>query len=396
MNVETPATIHPTGASVPPAPAVGLQPSRRRRRQVRAGGLAVVVTAAVLVAGGAVGGGGDAPVDDAATATATAQVSRRTLAQEEELDGTLGYAGSYAVVNQRQGTLTGHPAEGAVIDRGQVLYEVDGQPVYLMVGDRPAWRQLDEAVDDGPDVRQLEENLVALGHASDQNLTVDDDFTEATTAAVKRWQEAIGADEDGVVELGEIVFLPDGLRVTDRPVDLGTQVPPGTPVLEGTSPQRTVTVDLDARRQGLVAAGDAVEIELPDGTRTPGTIASVGTVATAPEDGGGGGEGEGAGGAGEGGSDPTVEVVVSLTDPGATGSLDQAPVEVVVDRNRVDDVLAVPVSALLALAEGGYAVEVDEGGRRRLVGVELGLFADGMVEVRGEGLSEGMAVVVPV
>ena len=392
MSVETPPMIHPTGASVPPAPAAGPQPSRRRRRQVRAGGLAVVVTAAVLVAGRAVGGAGDAPTDDAGTATATAQVSRGTLAQEEELDGTLGYAGSYAVVNQRQGTLTGHPAEGSVIDRGQVLYEVDGQPVYLMVGARPVWRQLDEAVDDGPDVRQLEENLVALGHASDQNLTVDDDFTAATTSAVKRWQEAMGADEDGVVELGEIVFLPDGLRVTDRPVDLGTQVPPGTPVLEGTSPQRTVTVDLDARRQGLVAAGDTVEIELPDGTRTPGTIASVGTVATVPEDGDGSGEG---GGTGEGGSDPTVEVVVGLTDPGATGSLDQAPVEVVVERNRVDDALAVPVSALLALAEGGYAVEVDEGGRRRLVGVELGLFADGMVEVRGEGLSEGMAVVVP-
>ncbi len=393
MSAQTLTQIHPTNGTTPPTPAPEPPRPPRRRRRALAGGIVAVAVVAALVAAGTVDDPGTVPGDEPATATATAPVSRHTLAQQEELDGTLGYTGTYAVVNQRQGTLTGTPGEGSVVDRGQVLYEVDGQPVYLMVGGRPAWRPLDETVDDGPDVRQLEENLVALGHANDQNLTVDDDFTEATTAAVKRWQDATGAEEDGVVELGEIVFLPSALRVTDHPVALGTQAPPDTSVLAGTSSERTVTVDLDARRQVLVATGDAVEVELPDGTRTPGTIASVGIVASAPEDDDGSGSGDGSGGVG---SDPTVEVVVTLADPGASGALDQAPVEVVVGRNRVENVLAVPVNALLALAEGGYAVEVDEAGSRRLLAVELGLFADGMVEVSGDGLTEGMSVVVPV
>ena len=58
--------------------------------------------------------------------------------------------------------------------------------------------------------------------------------------------------------------------------------------------------------------------------------------------------------------------------------------------------LAVPVTALLALSEGGYAVEVVvEDGSRLLIGVEPGLFSDGFVEVAGNGLVDGMQVVVP-
>ncbi len=86
---------------------------------------------------------------------------------------------------------------------------------------------------------------------------------------------------------------------------------------------------------------------------------------------------------------------MALSDPAAPDRLDQAPVDVHVERNRAEEVLVVPVNALLALAEGGYAVEVDEGGTRHLVAVEVGLFAEGMVEVTGAQLAEGTAVVVP-
>jgi hypothetical protein len=51
------------------------------------------------------------------------------------------------------------------------------------------------------------------------------------------------------------------------------------------------------------------------------------------------------------------------------------------------------VSALLARASGGYALEVVDGSTTRLVSVETGSYADGYVEVSGSGISEGTKVV---
>ena len=70
------------------------------------------------------------------------------------------------------------------------------------------------------------------------------------------------------------------------------------------------------------------------------------------------------------------------------------------------NVLYVPVNALLALAEGGYALEVydgeiegdtfegESGVDTSYVAVEIGVFTDGFVEVKGN-ISEGQIVVVP-
>jgi hypothetical protein len=136
-----------------------------------------------------------------------------------------------------------------------------------------------------------------------------------------------------------------------------------------------------------VKVGDPVVITLPDNSTTPGRVTYVGTVATAPA---------GSGAGDNGGGPPTIEVDVTPTRPGATGSLDQAPVDVSITTASVGSALVVPVDALLALAGGGYAVEVVSDGVHRLVGVELGLFddADGLVQVRG-ALTPGQRVVVP-
>ena len=95
------------------------------------------------------------------------------------------------------------------------------------------------------------------------------------------------------------------------------------------------------------------------------------------------------GGGAEEESAPTIEVDVTPTDPAATGHLDQAPVNVSITTESVQDALAVPIDALLALAGGGYALEVVEGGVHRLEAVSLGLFddADGLVQVSGQGVS---------
>ena len=83
------------------------------------------------------------------------------------------------------------------------------------------------------------------------------------------------------------------------------------------------------------------------------------------------------------------------TDGPAGTSLDQAPVDVEVAHSKAEDVLAVPVTALLALAEGGYAVEVGEEAGTRLVPVNVGSYADGYAEIEGEGIAAGDRVVVP-
>jgi membrane fusion protein, multidrug efflux system len=285
-------------------------------------------------------------------------------------------------LDQLRGTVTWLPLEGAVIERGDPLYELDGEPSgILMYGSRPAWREMSEGLQ-GEDVRQLQENLIALGFGD--SLTASGVFDAATTAAVKAWQASLGHPETGVVGFGAVVFQPGAVRVSAQAVALGDTVTSGIEVLTATSTERTVTVDLSADDQALVTVGDEVEVDLPDGTRTTGRVETVGTVATPPE------EGQG--------STPTIEVTIALDEPEATGTIDQAPVDVLITTLAREDVLAVPVNALLALLEGGYAVEVmGADGTTHLVGVETGVFEDGWVEVDVPtgGLAEGDQVVVP-
>ena len=314
-------------------------------------------------------------------ASSNATVERMTLTETETLSGKLTYEGSYSVPAQRGGTVTWIAEEGSVVERGGKLFEADGVPVSLMYGERPAWRALAKGTE-GPDVRQLEENLRALGHDSRSAMTVDGEFDAATESALKRWQKAQGLDQDGVLDLGEVVFLPSAIRVASR------EAAPGSPaqgeVLKASSTTPVVVHDLDATKQHLARVGDEVRVTMPDGRTTAGTVTKVAKVAKAQAS-DNGQEG-----------DPTVAVTISLNDPTAASGLDQAPVEIEVSANKKEGVLAVPVNALLALKEGGYAVEVRDSGRvSRLVAVETGMFAQGYVEVSGSGLEEGAKLVVP-
>jgi hypothetical protein len=274
---------------------------------------------------------------------------------------------------------------GSVVEPGDVLYVLDGtHAVVLLTGEVPAWRALGPDAVDGPDIGQLERSLEALGYGFEQVRT-DNHWDDDTTEAVLALQAAIGTVQDGVLDLGEVAFAPTAIRVTAITGALGSTVRREARVMTATSTEREVAVELEADRQSIVAVGAGVTVGLPDGTETTGTITDIGTVATAAT-----------GANGEVDGDPTVTVTVHLDDPDASGSLDGAPVTVSVVRERRADVLAVPVSALLALAEGGYAVEVvDDQGGTRLVGVATGLFEDGFVEVRSADLDETMQVVVP-
>jgi peptidoglycan hydrolase-like protein with peptidoglycan-binding domain len=269
---------------------------------------------------------------------------------------------------------------GAIVQAGQPLYTLDGShPVVLLTGSTPAWRAMGPGMTDGDDVRQLERNLATLGIGG-SDLTVDRHWDEATTAAVKAWQARLGIPQTGAIELGQIVFQPGPIRITTRAVDLGGTVAPGGAVLTATTTDRIVSVALNTANQGSVKVGDHVDIVLPDGvTTTTGEVTTVGSVATA----------------GENGGNPTIPVTITLDDPAATGVVDQAPVQVAITTATATDVLAVPVQALVALLEGGYAVELTDGTTNTYVGVELGLFANGWVEIRGDGIQAGQTVVVP-
>jgi len=371
---------------------------RRRRRA------AAVVAAPIVVAGvtaGIVLSGppwrSQHPAAAAAVTLASAPVVRTDLENTVQVGGSLGYAGSYTVVNQAAGTAyTALPAPGATIRRGQELYEVDGTPITLFYGPTPVWRALSAGVTPGRDVAQLDRNLIALGYGA--GLVVSDYFTGATAYAVELWQEARGLPVTGTVPLGQVAYAPGPLRITGVTPVLGSPPQPGTAIATATSPVPVVIAAVPVGQEYLVKAGDAVTVTLPDGvSTTPGVVTSVASVASAasgnngsPPDGSSATQGP-SGGSGQ----DTVQMTVRLTRPAAAGHLDQAPVSVNIVSAQARDVLAVPVSALVALAGGGYAVDVVQGGTVHLVAVQTGLFAQTLVQVSSPGLTTGLRVQVP-
>ena len=471
---------------------------------------ALSLAALVVIVAVASSAGGDDEGDEAATrSTATAQIERKDLVESEEVDGTLGYADGRTVINRISGTVTWLPAQGSVVKTGERLFEVEGRSVYLFDGTYPAYRTLEAGVD-GRDVAQLERTLRELGFDDDEDMAIDGEWDSATTAAVVRWQESEGLDEDGSIEVGRIVFEPGDRRIGERLVDVGgsahpgggggersttgasfegasqssaasgrtifaslpvagsaqaqtptptptptpTETPTPTPtpspsptpeptpsptpeptasapltgggggfsgggggfsgggggfsgggggggttagtatvqdsgsggeqsvasqIMTTTSRRRVVIVDLLTTRVRLAQRGAEVEVEMPDGSDVEGRITKVGRVAESTE------QSDGSE------SDPTIELTIRLKKTKGF-VIDQAPVDVQLEQRRAEDVLTVPVTALLAQSAGTYAVEVVENGRRRVVPVEPGLYTDGDVEIEGEGLEEGMTV----
>jgi hypothetical protein len=378
-------------AAGPRAADAGVVRPRRGRGKPVAAGLAVVVVlgagavlawrAGVFSAAASPGAGGQG-----LRAPATRPVVREDLSATTPVAATLGYAGSYTVLGEGGGTLTSLPQAGQVIGQGQVLYRVDnGSPVVLLYGTVPAWRALGEGLT-GADVTQLNHDLVNLGYTGRAEVAAAgwNYFSWATVAGVQRLEEHLGVSAPpGSLSLGQVVFERGAVRVTQVTGSPGG--PASGPVLAATSDVQVVMIPLDVSREGEVQAGDAVTVTLPDGSTTPGVVSAVGAVATTTP------------GSGGSGSTTTIPVTVTLTHPGAAGSLDQAPVTVYITTATARDVLAVPVSALLA-RPGGYAVEViGAANTRRLVPVTAGpVFDDnsGMVQVTG-ALTPGQRVVVP-
>jgi len=378
-----------TTATCDRAELAGSAARRSRRRWVIGAVVLVLVVMAAAEAGGVIGGGGNSnPASDGGSTTSLSTVKRMTLSERIQLDGILGYTGAYTVLGRSSGLVTTLPTVGQVIHQGQVLYRVDQSPVVLLYGTVPAYRDLalgaTTEARTGADLAQLNHDLVSLGFVN--KAYVDSGwgvFNWATRLGVEKLQDHLGVEQTGKLLLGDVVFLPTAARVTSVQASLGA--PATGPILRASSTTPTITVPLQADLQSEIKAGNRVTITLPDGRTTPGRVASVATVASGDQ-------------GGQGGPTPTVPVHIRPTRPAAIGSLDQAPVTVTITQQKLHDVLAVNVTALLARTGDGYAVEVVNGdGTHHLVKVTPGLFDDvaGLVQVSGSGLSAGQRVVVP-
>ncbi|MFE9660102.1 peptidoglycan-binding protein [Streptomyces sp. NPDC005955] len=399
-------------------------PGRRRTLLV----VAAVVVVAVVAGAGAFGldlGGDDEAATGPGRAGSVVEVARRTLVDQTAVDGKLGYGKEVPVPLKATGTVTWLPERGDRVSRGETLLKVDDRPVVLLYGALPMYRALGPGGTDsagsasagsdadgadaegsgsegsgdgkagsgsgagaeegtkGMDVRQFESNLAALGYT---DFTVDDEYTAKTAEAVKRWQRHLGVPRTGRITVGDVVYASGRIRVGDVGARIGAEATPEA--LSYTGGARRVTVDASAEDGAWATRGTEVTVELPGADPVDGKVSSVGRRMTAAE-GDGGGEG---GGAGQGPA--TFPVTITLDDPGALGRMESAPVTVRYVRERRAGVLSVPVSALVALAEGGHGLELAEP-EGRFVAVRTGLFANGMVEVRGAGLREGLKVRIP-
>jgi len=193
---------------------------RWRRRLLPGLALAVAAAVVIVVVLNAGSSSPSAAGNSSKTSGATA-VERRTLTETDTESGTLSYNSPQTVYNRLSGTITWLPQVGQEIKPGQTLYKVDGEPVLLMNGTTPAYRDLGPSDSDGADIEQLNRNLVALGFNA-ANITVDDVWQAATTEGVDLLQESLDETETGTLSLGEIVFLPGDQLVTTVDGTLGS------------------------------------------------------------------------------------------------------------------------------------------------------------------------------
>ncbi|MFC7620194.1 efflux RND transporter periplasmic adaptor subunit [Microlunatus sp. GCM10028923] len=344
---------------------------RVTRRVIIAG---AVLAAGAVVTAAALGFGGAAPQVEASSTglpPATAKITKGTLTQTQSVAGTLSYGPVTGLSGKADGTVTWLPEPGAVIKAGDPLYKIDNDSVQLFTGKLPPYRALSEG-DSGPDVKQLEKNLKALGY---QGIEVDSYFGSTTTEAVYAWQDDHGLPENGEVDPGQYAVTAGPVRVTEVKTAVGAALGPGAEVLGYTGTKRLVEIDLPVDKQQFVEVGNPATVVLPDGSKVKGTVSEIGAVASTDDEG-----------------DTTIPVTVTIKDQKALGTLEAAPVTVQLITGKATGVLIVPVTALVALSGGGYGVQIVNGGQVGHVAVQTGMFAGGMVEISGSGISAGTVV----
>jgi peptidoglycan hydrolase-like protein with peptidoglycan-binding domain len=246
---------------------------------------------------------------------------------------------------------------------------------------------------DGPDIAELQSNLLALGFGQRFGLIADGHYSQADQRATAAFAQAAGLPTAGnVLAFGSVVFEPGPVLVIGHPAPLGSAVSGGTPVVQvvGTTPQ--VVAEVSFSNGSLVKVGIPASITLDRGH--PPLAGSVSAVSSTPPVGAGSSPAAGtAQGAGQG-----IFVTIGLASPPSDLPLQGTQVAVQLQTNVLHDVFIVPVTALVALVEGGYALQVDDkNGRWHLIPVTVGAIdsVDDLAQVNGINLREGLRVEMP-
>lgn len=199
-------------------------------------------------------------------------------------------------------------------------------------------------------------------------------LTRTLIHAIARWQAAAGLPSTGILAVGDILVEPGPVQVTSVQAQLGD--PAESQLMTVALTAKTITVPVDSADIVSVRRSGKVTITLPDGAATSGTIIAIGTSVQS----------------GQSTTDgqPQQAVTIAPDHRSAVADLTSAPVQVTFAGETATGVLAVPVTALLALSGGGYALQLPDG---RLIRVQTGLFAQGMVQVSGPEVRTGLRVV---
>lgn len=343
------------------------------------GGAAVLVVVAALIAGIAIvtAHARKPAAPPAAAQVSTATVTRTNLSNSQTLSGTLGFGAASTVTGKGTGTITSLPQAGATISQGQSLYGVDDQPVVVFYGSSPLYRTLSMPADgtpppSGADVTVVASNLKALGY----KVPSGDTFTQALSDAIKKWQKKVNMAQTGTLGVGQIVVFPGAVRINGIQAQLGDSA--AEPVLAVTPTDKVITVPVAATNMSGISTGNKVSITLPNGQQVPGTVGVISQTIQSNNN-----------QQQDQNSPPNVNVTITADNAADVANLAAAPVQVTFTTSGKNNVLAVPVTALLALRGGGYSVQLPNG---KLIPVQTGLFANGEVEVSGPGVTEGLHV----
>ncbi len=417
-----------------PSDAPEIPPGRPRRRAapvvtVLVGLVAVVAIVAYLL----VPRHDDEAKRTTTTTVAYAEVTRGTLSTQESISGSLGYGTARTIRADLGGVVTWLPASGTTIRRGDPVYRVGNRPVPLFFGQTPLYRRVGTVDQVGPDIRMIADNLGALGYSvgsqpgvgsvvvrtstptsteSDSATSGQDDasrppassnttptatpttspsvtvhvtrttvhegdavLTPTLIAAIKAWQRDLGLPVTGRLVVGSVLVQTRAVRVSSLSAQVGD--PASGDLMSVTPTAKVITVDADQGQAASVERGDKVSVTLPDSSIATARVKSVGTALN-QQDGSSPGD------------PPKLTITLVLDQPKLLKKLNSADLQVAFASETHKNVLTVPVGALLALSEGGYAVQPQTGG---LMAVDTGIFAKGLVEISGTGITEGLKVV---
>lgn len=319
----------------------------------------------------------------AAPEVKTTTVRKTDLANTRSVTGMLGFGAPRVIKGAGAGSLTRLPAVGDIAEVGKPLYRVNDQPVPVFFGDTPLFRKLETTGTKGADVAVVMDNLAELGYQPGRR--PDDaqkaEFTDAVVGALKKWQGKVGLEPSGTLDVGQVLVLDAPVRVATVTAQLGD--PATGPLMSVTANARVVTLSAPVGEVGTLKAGTPVVVVRPDAKEIPAKVGSINTAVVS------GDSGQPQTGQ-PGGGVQKMDVVVIPDNADGVADLDSASVQVKITTESHPGVLVVPVNALIALREGGYAVQLRDG---QLKAVQTGMYSQNQVEISGPDIAEGLEVV---